>query len=555
MSDKSYKVGRGRPPLHTRYKPGESGNRSGRPNGSRNVRTVVVGEFLREVTTKEGGRPVKRPAVAVLTRVMIGKGIQSEVRSSDCNFSSLSCRFRTSSRPPMTTRLSRRTRRSLPPTSPAARRREEAAVTSQQAALLAAVRQDLPSFIAKCFATLEPGGSYRQNWHILHIAHQLTRVSDGELKRLIVNIPPRHLKSICVTVAYTAWVMGHDPSRKIIALSYGSELAEELARQFRTVVESDWYRAAFPNFQIKRATRGEIITTMHGSRYACGLDGSILGRGADLIVIDDPQKVQAAFSESERRKANACYDNTISTRLNDKRDGAIVLVMQRLHEDDLVGHVLAREEWEVSTIPAIAEEDRIYRIGPEPDDLHHRRAGELIQPERQDEAILAAQQRLLGSMGFAAQYQQNPMPADGNAIRREWLRYYETVPALDLTVASWDTASTLGRRQRLVGRHGVGAQGQRRLSPGRGPRPLRDARPAPADHDHDPEVPHPGDVDRGHRARPCAHPGNAPPWSGSADPLACPAGEAGKAAGAGAHVRGRASAAAARGPVAGDLPR
>ena len=316
-------------------------------------------------------------------------------------------------------------------------------MTSQQAALLAAVRQDLPSFIAKCFATLEPGGSYQQNWHILHIAHQLTRVSDGELKRLIVNIPPRHLKSICVTVAYTAWVMGHDPSRRIIALSYSSELAEELARQFRTVVESDWYRAAFPNFQINRATRGEIITTMHGSRYACGLDGSILGRGADLIVIDDPQKVQAAFSESERRKANACYDNTISTRLNDKRDGAIVLVMQRLHEDDLVGHVLAREEWEVSTIPAIAEQDHTYCIGPEPDDLHHRRAGELIQPERQDEAILTAQQRLLGSMGFAAQYQQNPMPADGNAIRREWLRYYETVPPLDLMMASWDTASTL----------------------------------------------------------------------------------------------------------------
>ena len=316
-------------------------------------------------------------------------------------------------------------------------------MTSQQAALLAAVRQDLPSFIAKCFATLEPGGSYQQNWHILHIAHQLTRVSDGELKRLIVNIPPRHLKSICVTVAYTAWVMGHDPSRKIIALSYSSELAEELARQFRTVVESDWYRAAFPNFQIKRATRGEIITTMHGSRYACGLDGSILGRGADLIVIDDPQKVQAAFSESERRKANACYDNTISTRLNDKREGAIVLVMQRLHEDDLVGHVVTREEWEVSTIPARAEEDQVYRIGPEPDDLYHRQAGELIQPERQDEVILTAQQRLLGSMGFAAQYQQNPMPADGNAIRREWLRYYETVPALDLTMVSWDTASTL----------------------------------------------------------------------------------------------------------------
>ena len=316
-------------------------------------------------------------------------------------------------------------------------------MTSQQAALLAALRQDLPSFIAKCFATLEPGGSYRQNWHILHIAHQLTRVSDGEVKRLIVNIPPRHLKSICVTVAWTAWVMGHDPSRRIIALSYGSELAEELARQFRTVVESDWYRAAFPHFRIKNARRGEIITTMNGSRYACGFDGSILGRGADLIVIDDPQKAQAAFSESERRKAKDTYDNTISTRLNDKRHGAIVLVMQRLHEDDLVGHVLAKEDWEVSTIPAIAEQAQVYRIGPDPGDVHHRQSGELIQPMREDEAVLDTQRRLLGSVGFAAQYQQRPVPPEGHAIRREWLRYYDTVPMLDLKMVSWDTASTL----------------------------------------------------------------------------------------------------------------
>ena len=276
-----------------------------------------------------------------------------------------------------------------------------------------------------------------------HIAHQLTRVSDGEVKRLIVNIPPRHLKSICVSVAYTAWVMGHDPSLKVIALSYGSELAEELARHFRSIVESDWYRAAFPAFEIKRARRGEIVTTRNGSRYASGLGGSILGRGADLIVIDDLQKAQAAFSESERRKAKEAYENTVSTRLNNKKQGAIVLVMQRLHEDDLVGHVLGKEDWEVSTIPAIATDDRIYRIGPGQDDFYLRREGELILPEREDETTLAAQRRLLDSTGFEAQYEQNPVPPDGNAIRRECLRYYDALPLLDLTVVSWDTASTL----------------------------------------------------------------------------------------------------------------
>jgi predicted phage terminase large subunit-like protein len=317
-------------------------------------------------------------------------------------------------------------------------------VSNQRAVLQAFLRTDLPSFIAKCFATLEPGGSYRENWHIHHIAHQLTRVSGGECKRLIVNIPPRHLKSICVTVAYTAWVMGHDPSKKILTVSYGSELAEELAQQFRTIVESDWYQQIFPRFKIRRVRKNQITTTMNGSRYATGVGGSILGRGADLIVIDDPMKAQAALQEAERRKVNGFYDNTLSTRLNNKAEGAIIIVMQRLHEDDLVGHVLGKDEWEVSTVPAIEVAARTYRTGPEPDDLYFRVEGEVIQATREDERILASQRRLLGSMGFEAQYQQNPVPPDGNAIRREWLRFYDVLPQLDLTVVSWDTASTVG---------------------------------------------------------------------------------------------------------------
>jgi predicted phage terminase large subunit-like protein len=172
--------------------------------------------------------------------------------------------------------------------------------------------------------------------------------------------------------------------------------------------------------------------------------GAILGRGADLIIIDDPIKAQAALSAVERRKVKDFYDNTLYTRLNDKARGAIVIVMQRLHEDDLVGHVAAKEAWEISAIPAIAPDDQHYRTGPGPHEVHHRKAGEVIDPQREDRAVLDQVRRTLGSMNFAAQYQQNPVPPDGNAIRREWLRYYDVAPQLDLVVASWDTASTLG---------------------------------------------------------------------------------------------------------------
>jgi predicted phage terminase large subunit-like protein len=317
-------------------------------------------------------------------------------------------------------------------------------MASQRDLLQALLRTDLPSFIAKCFATLEPGGAYRENWHIHHIAHQLTRVSGGEVKRLIITIPPRHLKSICVTVAYTAWIMGHDPSLRILTISYGSDLAQELARQFRVIVESDWYRRTFPRFKVRSARKNQITTTLNGSRYATGVGGSALGRGADLIIADDPMKAEAASRDAERHRVNKFYDSTLSTRLNQKMEGAIIIIMQRLHEDDLVGHVLDKDEWEVSTIPAIETVARSYRTGPGPDDFYHRAEGEVIQATREDAHTLAKQRRLLGSMGFEAQYQQNPVPPAGNAIRRDWLREYDHLPAPDLTMVSWDTASTIG---------------------------------------------------------------------------------------------------------------
>lgn len=311
-------------------------------------------------------------------------------------------------------------------------------------ALRAALRQDLPSFIAKCFATLESGRPYHDNWHIHHIGHQLQRVADGELKRLAITIPPRHLKSICVTVAYTAWAMGRNPALKIMTISYAEELARQHATAFRTIVESAWYRDLFPAFQVASARTTEVRTTQHGFRFAGSVGGAILGRGADLIIIDDPIKAQAALSAVERRKVKDFYDNTLYTRLNDKGRGSIVIVMQRLHEDDLVGHVTGKEAWEISAIPAIAADDQDYRTGPAPHEVYRRRAGEVIDPQREDRAVLDQVRRTLGSMNFAAQYQQDPVPQDGNAIRREWLRYYEVVPQLDLVMASWDTASTLG---------------------------------------------------------------------------------------------------------------
>ena len=150
-------------------------------------------------------------------------------------------------------------------------------MTDQAVLLRAILRRDLASFIAQCFGTLEPGTPYLDNWHIYAIAHQLMRVSRGECKRLIINVPPRSAKSICVTIAYTAWVMGHDPRKRIMAISYANELSRKHALDFRSVVGSGWYKELFPDFQIKSDREGELVTTDRGSRFAGSVGGSVLG--------------------------------------------------------------------------------------------------------------------------------------------------------------------------------------------------------------------------------------------------------------------------------------
>lgn len=316
---------------------------------------------------------------------------------------------------------------------------------ADQALLNAVLRQDLSSFIARSFMTLDPGTPYLPNWHIDAIAYQLMRVRRGECKRLIINVPPRSAKSICVTIAYTAWLMGHDPRKRIMTISYANELSLKHAADFRSVVTSGWYRGLFPRFAIKTNRKNEIETSERGSRFAGSIGGSVLGRGADLIVIDDPiNGLEAVLSAVARRRVTEFYDATLYSRLNDRINGAIIIVMQRLHQDDLVGHVMDKEEWEVLSIPAIATEDTTYRTGDGAGALHHRRTGELLHPGRESIAWLDATKRNLGSLNFSAQYQQNPLPAEGNTIKRDWVRSYGQAPDhFDLVIASWDTASTL----------------------------------------------------------------------------------------------------------------
>jgi hypothetical protein len=189
---------------------------------------------------------------------------------------------------------------------------------------------------------------------------------------------------------------------------------------------SGWYQTIFRTRLADRQAIHDFATGQRGTLMATSVGGVLTGRGADMIIIDDPVKPDEALSEARRRAVNEWYDHTLLSRLNDKASGCILIVMQRLHQDDLVGHVLEQGEWEILSFPSIAETDETHLI----EDLlgrrrFERRVGDVLHPERESAATLAQIRQTVGEYNFAAQYQQNPTPLGGAMVKTDWLRYYE----------------------------------------------------------------------------------------------------------------------------------
>lgn len=272
-------------------------------------------------------------------------------------------------------------------------------------------------------------------------------MEQGASTRLIVTMPPRYLKSITISVAWVAWRLGRDPGLKFVCVSYSGELAQKHAGDCRAIMQTDWYQRVFPNTRLKRGGGAEMdfATTKGGGRLSTSVGGTLTGRGGDIIIIDDPIKPDEATSETARRKVIHWYANTLSSRLNDKSKGAILLVMQRLHEEDLAGHLLEAGGWDHLSLQAIAEINEHVPLGG--GRIHERKSGEALHPEREDVARLNALKAVMGSATYSAQYQQSPVPAEGLHVKREWFRRYKEMPVRkpgDLIVQSWDTASKDG---------------------------------------------------------------------------------------------------------------
>jgi len=302
------------------------------------------------------------------------------------------------------------------------------------------LKSDFSTFIGKTFSTVDPGALYLPNWHIELIAEYLEAVRRSEITRLIINMPPRSLKSVCVSVAWPAWLLGQDPRSRIITSSYASSLSIKHSLDCRLVLNSPWYREIFPKTTLTRDQneKHKFMTTQRGYRFATSVGGSTLGEGGNFLIIDDPLNPLQAMNKQWRNHINGWFEHTFATRLDDKHKGAIVLVMQRLHQHDMTGYLLSKPGWQHLCLPAVALKAGFYDLGNVKKIREH---GELLHPMRESIQLIERAKGELGSAAFASQYQQQPLAEDGNMVRSWWFGRYKSVPEnIERRVQSWDTA-------------------------------------------------------------------------------------------------------------------
>lgn len=315
---------------------------------------------------------------------------------------------------------------------------------------LTILRDDLMSFIHAAFVELNPDTVFSRRPHIEVIAAKLEACRQGRIRRLIISLPPRSLKSHCASIVFPAWLLGHEPAAQIICASYGQDLADKLARDCRTLMQSPLYRALFPRTVISKEKQSvsEFATTANGFRMATSVGGVFTGRGGDFLIVDDPMKPEEALSETRRKTVIEWYDNTLASRLNNKNTDCIIVVMQRLHEDDLAGHLIEQGGWEVLSFPCIAEHEEVHLIENSfGRSTYRRKPGDVLDPTRESLETLAAIRKSAGDYVFQSQYQQNPMPREGNMVKTEWLASYrpENLPGkFGCILQSWDTANKVG---------------------------------------------------------------------------------------------------------------
>lgn len=304
-------------------------------------------------------------------------------------------------------------------------------------------RTDFRSFANRAFPILEPG-LLEPARHIDLITHLMTQVYKGDVRRALVCIPPRYLKTYLITIAFTAWLLGKNPEYRIICASYSLPLAEKFNTDTLKLMQSAWYQRIFPGTRLnpKKQGKTEFETTAGGYRLATSVGGTLTGRGADFIIIDDPLKAGEAHSPTARQACIDWFNSSVHTRFNHPAKGRLIVVAQRLHAEDLPGHLIEVGGWNELILPAINPKERIFEFVAEGGKGLFA-AGRILQRSRHDEEALEQLRREMGTHDFEAQFNQCPLPPGGATFRNEWVRRYDKPPKrqqVEAIIQSWDTA-------------------------------------------------------------------------------------------------------------------
>jgi hypothetical protein len=285
-------------------------------------------------------------------------------------------------------------------------------------------RHDFSSFVDFSFRILNPDTDYQDSPSMHVVAEALLKASRGEIKRLIINLPPRTLKSHCASIAFPAWILGRDPNKKILCLHGGNTLGPSLHDACHKLMAGPRYRELFPNLAMT-AMPGQIKTGSGGGRQHLPIMGNLTGLGADIIIIDDPISALHAQDDAERQRLHDQIDQNIVQRLNDKGSGVIILIMQRLHEHDLTAYLMAKKEgWHLVDMPAIALKDEEWPLSH--GRTYRRKKGELLNPTRESSEQLIEILHAIGSYNFSYQYLQGQYkPRFGKSGERtQWVTPY-----------------------------------------------------------------------------------------------------------------------------------
>lgn len=275
----------------------------------------------------------------------------------------------------------------------------------------ATYRTNFSDFIKRTFNIVSGHSVYKHNWHIDCIAEHLEACRRGEIKRLVINWPPRFLKSISCSVAFPAFLLGHNPAEQILCASYSKDLAITHGVNCRAVIQSDWYQSVFPNLQLApdQNTKSKFKTSAGGVRYSVGVGGTITGEGGNFIIIDDPINASEAHSQVVRDSTNEWFGQTAYTRLNDKKNGCIIVIMQRLHHNDLTGFLLEQGGWDHLKIQLVSEENKKFSVGSF---SHEVKEDELLSPEQMGADEIAELKRRLGPYNFCTPKESPILMAD-----------------------------------------------------------------------------------------------------------------------------------------------